>query len=810
MTVDESPLPEPNPESPDPEAPDPESPEPEAPGPEAPGPEAPEPEAGPEPDPSAWTTERVYNAIFPICSMCHGVGTSMPSFESLAQFEALIVADPDWIVPGEPESSGLLDLLAGRGPGAFASMPPAAPYLDMALEDHQPRREDLVEWITNLDDAPGAECWEAPGPLVVPRLNRTEYNNAVRALLAVDSTPADDFPVDDGSQGLDNISGSLTISPLLVEKYDLAAAALAEEVLPDVVGESQLHALEGEEMQSEVGRASGDFWNLWSNGDLTGEIELPFPGRYQIRARVGGGQAGPDPVQFEVLVDNASQGVFQTRAQNPERDTVDIANVELAAGRRFVTVRFLNDYYCPQERFDEGTCAALGDRNLFVDRVEIEGPIGGNVERTRFEQRFFGDCDAAEPAVECARAGLDRFARLIWRRDVEQADLDRLWTLVEAEFDEPGGIRVGLRQAVHALLLSPNFLLRVEADGPPGAPLTGHERATRLAAFLWRSVPDEALLEQARTGGLNTPEQMRAVARTMLADPRGAAMIDDLGAQWLLLRQAEVADPEYSLFPDFDEDLRTAMIEETRLVFNEIWTGEHSLLDLVAANFTYVNARLARHYGFDGVEGDVMQRVELPQAGRLGLLTHASWLTATSHRTRTSPVKRGQWVLEELLCAAPPPPPPNVEGLVEAVDQDLPLRERMEQHRADPMCAGCHENMDAIGFGLEQFDATGHYRLMDGGEVIDPNGVLLGDTPFEDGVTLARAVRAHPNLGPCMLDKLVTFALGRTIAQQEACLVEEIDARAAAMDYRPGAIVEAIVQSPLFIQRAALAPEVDQ
>jgi hypothetical protein len=286
-------------------------------------------------------------------------------------------------------------------------------------------------------------------------------------------------------------------------------------------------------------------------------------------------------------------------------------------------------------------------------------------------------------------------------------------------------------------------------------------------------------------------------------------MIGDFGTQWLLLRQTAVADPEYSLFPDFDEDLRAAMMEETRRVFADVWNGEGSILDVVDANFTYVNARLARHYGIEGIEGDEMQRIALPQAGRQGLLTQAAWLTATSNRTRTSPVKRGRWVLEELLCAAPPPAPPNVEGLIEAVDQNLPLRERMEQHRADPACAACHQNMDTIGFGLEQFDATGAYRLTDAGEVIEPAGILLGDTPFEDGVSMARAIRNHPNLGPCVLDKLVIFALGRSIESEEHCMVEDIDALAAQGNYSPRSVIEAIVQSPLFTVRGGQQTEVE-
>lgn len=764
-----------------------------------------------------WTTDRVYTALRPICSDCHGRGQSLPFFSNLGNFQALLVEDEAWVVPGAPDESALLDLLGGEGPGEYPQMPPGGnPYFArLANRPELPDRDDLAGWIAGLEgEAPPVEpppvCWDRPGPLLVGRFNRTQYNHAVQALLGVASTPADDFPSEDNSYGLDNIAESLTVTPLLVEKYDLAAAALAREALPERTGASRLHVLEAEQMTGQVGAASGEIWNLWSNGDLNGELRLEHGGRYTVRARVRGGQAGPDPVRFDVLVDGVALGPFVTRAQAPDFELVVAGAPDLRAGLRTFTIRFLNDYYCPQDRFDAGTCAALGDRNLHIDRLEVEGPAAIDLPPTAFERRYLDGCDLVAPTPDCARGALARLGRLAWRRGLEEAELDDLWGLVEVERDAPGGIRAGLRQAVHALLLSPRFLFRVENDGAPGEPLTGEERAARLAAFLWRSVPDEALLDEAAAGALDTPRQMAAAARRMLADPRGEAMVKDLGEQWLLLRQAAVADPEYALFPDFDEALRDAMIEETRLVWADIWRGDGSLLDVIDADFTYVNERLARHYGMQGVAGDAMQRVELPQANRLGVLTHASWLTATSHRTRTSPVRRGKWVLEELLCAAPPPPPPNVEGLPEDVDQNLPLRERLEQHRANPECAACHVHMDAIGFGFERFDATGAWRLQDAGEPIEPGGVLLGEVPFDDAAGLARAIRNHPDLGPCVLHKLVTYALGRGLAEEEQCLVDAVAIDAAREGYRPEAIIEAIVQSPLFTLRGAVQPAAEE
>lgn len=769
---------------------------------------------GPETTPTdGWTTEAVFQALQPMCVACHGEGQSSPFFVNLEGFINGIVNDEQYIVFGDSENSAFLNLLEGTFEGTFAQMPPGgATYAELVTGDtSKPTIADLAQWIDRLTTAPESFpdeiCLETPSTKLIHRLNRLEYNRSVAKLLGTSQTPADDFPSEDLNFGFDNIAQALTVSPLLIEKYDLAAQSLAAEAIPPATISPEEFAFEAEsQMEATVGGPSGDgnSWIVWSNGTITATPSITTPGQYRIRASLRGGQAGPDSILARFIVNDAEVHRFNVTTNTFE--VFELGNVSLEDGANSVSVGFLNDYWCPQNKFDLGECGGgdpgmIGDRNLYVDWLSVEGPLDANYEQSEFESRFLSDCDLAaqQAAYPCARDAMNRFARFAWRRPLSDSESDRLWALASQEFEEENGLRNGLRQTIHAILLSPHFLFRVESGVADGGPLSAHERATRLAMFLWRSTPSEALLDQADEGVLDTEDGVAAVAASMMAD--ATPLIEDFAEQWLLLKQAALVDPEYALFPDFDEALRESMLQETRLVFAELWAEDRPLLDIVNAEFTYVNERLATHYGIEGIEGDLFQRIELPLAHRKGVLTHASWLAATSQRTRTSPVKRGKWVLEELLCEAPPPPPPSVEGLPEDVDQMASLRERLEQHRADPACAACHTHMDAVGFGLEQFDAVGAFRTHDVGEEIDPAGELLGGTPFANAIEMADALRAHPNLGPCMTDKMLIYALGRGLNDGEHCFVEAIDAAASAADYRTAGLVEAIVRSPMFLNR---------
>ena len=772
----------------------------------------------------SWTTREVFDALEPECVACHADGQSSPFFASFEAFVDGVVGDERYVVMGQPDASALLPLLDGSSSTlAFGQMPPAGPaFFERTVNDPTtPNHAELATWIANLSELPTPNppvvCAEFPAAKLIHRLNRLEYNRSIQLLLGTDATPADDFPSEDLNYGFDNIAQALTVSPLLIEKYDLAAASLASEALPDPKLGYHEHIFEAEsQMEATTGAGAGVGWNLYSRGNLTTFVTLNTAGRYRIRANVRGGQAGPDPIQFAFLINEAPITTLEVTTNTYE--VIEYAEVDLPAGEHNIGIRFLNDYYCPRDRFEAGTCGGgnesmIGDRNLYVDWVAIDGPLDRVAGQSPFETNFLSDCDLSlgEGAFVCARQTLARFARFAWRRPVSPEELTRMWdslVVPEIEAEEADGLRTGLRQALHAILLSPHFIFRVEQAGVAGAALTAYERATRLSMFLWRKTPTEALLDRAEAGELDTPEGVAMVAADMLQD--ADMMIQDLAEQWLLLKQAALVDPDYALFADFDDALRESMLQETRLVFAELWANDRSLLDIVNADFTYVNARLATHYGIEGIEGELFQRIELPQAHRKGVLTHASWLSATSERTRTSPVKRGKWVLEELLCIAPPAPPPGVEGLPESVDQNASLRERLEQHRSNPECSACHIHMDAVGFGLEQFDAVGAFRTHDGNEEIEPAGELEGGIPFENAVQMADAIRSHPNLAPCVTDKLLIYALGRGLNEEEFCHVDQVVNSAALDDHSTSALVDAIVRSPLFLNRGGVSDAHDE
>ena len=742
----------------------------------------------------SWTTSEIYEGLRPTCESCHGQGLSLASFANLAEFERLIVADPTWVVPGAPAQSGLINLLEGNYSGAYAQMPPSGEtYANMiAGVGEAPSMEEIIAWIEALElgsiEPELVECADRPARGVMARLSRSEYRNATRDLLGTDLDPGADFPSENESYGFSHISSLLTLSPLLLEKYDLAAMGLASEALPLHTAPVERFVLEGEtDLSSSVGSASGDFWNLWSNGLLSTFFTPPSAGVYRFEMSVAGGQAGPDPVRFALVIDGEDIQSFESTAQNPDRDVLTF-DVELSNSEHQIGVRFLNDYYCPQDRFDTGECLGLGDRNLYLDRIVISGPQEITVSRSVFEERFL-TCDPAESGFEsCAREVITRFGRLAWRRPMTRIEVERLWNLVSADFSETEPTvrewREGMRQALHATLLSPYFIFRVEraADGQA---LNAFERATRLAAFLWRSIPDEVLLDAAENGELDTPEGQISEVDRMLNDPKALALIKDFGGRWMQLHHLDSVEPDYAIFSQFDEELRQAMSEESTRSLMTAVSEERSLLDLVNLDFTWVNARLADFYGMNEAYNEAAaterrggyRRISLPQAGRLGFLTHGSWLTHTSQPTRTSPVVRGKWVLENLLCSPPPPPPPGVEGLPEStVDQNASVRERFEQHRADPACAACHTHMDAIGFGFEPFSGIGEFRVVDGNEVIDPSGELPTDPPltFEDTIGLVNALRADDALPRCVTERMIIYAIGRGLNEDEFCFVDQV------------------------------------
>jgi hypothetical protein len=414
-------------------------------------------------------------------------------------------------------------------------------------------------------------------------------------------------------------------------------------------------------------------------------------------------------------------------------------------------------------------------------------------------------------STEAARKIVEHFARRAYRRPVTAEEVNRLVRFVKLAEGQGDGFERGIRLAVTAALVSPNFLFRVELDPrrPPYSraiahPITDYELASRLSYFLWCTMPDDELFQKAKDGVLHRPDVLEAEVRRMLRDPRSDALVVNFGDQWLGLRPLKTMAPDPTLFPDFDDALRSAMLRETELFFGAIVHEDRSILDFLDADFTFVNERLAKHYRIPGVHGEAFVRVRLADGRRGGVLTQASVLTVTSNPTRTSPVKRGKWILENLLNAPPPPPPPNVPELKDTKEVALTgtLRQRMEQHRANPSCASCHQRMDPLGFCLENYDAVGAWRNRDGNFPIDPSGTLPGGVSFRDPRELKAILKGRSeDFGRCLAEKMLTYALGRGPVRSDKCTIDRCVAALATDQYKFSRLVLEIVESEPFTKR---------
>ena len=631
-----------------------------------------------------------------------------------------------------------------------------------------------------------------PGRVTLHRLNRVEYNNTVRDLLGTSQTPADDFPPDDRGYGFDNIADVLSISPLHLEMYQAAAESLIDEALGSASVAEGSQQLEAETVGGSVGSVSGTAWNLFSNGEVTASVELPADGSYRVSVRAWAQQAGPDLAQMSISLAGRTLATVDVAATSGAPEVYE-ATTDSTRGNQVVSVAFLNDYY---------DAAAGADRNLLVDWIRIEGPLGVTPETTSARARILV-CEETTDA--CARQILDAFTLRAWRRPATAAEIDRLMaftTLASAQGDD---WEQGVRLALQAVLVSPHFLYRVEVDPDPASTephaLTDFELASRLSYFLWSSMPDDELLGLAEAGMLQDADVLRAQAERMLMDPRAQALIDNFAGQWLFARKVDDHVPDYELYPTYDAELGVSMKRELELFFRDFLYGDVPVDEMLTADFTYVDARLAAHYGVTA-SGSDFTRVTLPPERRAGLLGKGAILMVTSHPTRTSPVKRGVWVLEQLLCAAPPPPPPGVEGLEEQELTAGTLRERLEMHRRDPTCASCHQLMDPIGLGLETFDGVGAYRTEDAGEMIDSSGTLPNGESFNGAVELSTILAEDPRFPRCVAKQMLTYALGRGMENAaDDAWVDEITTQYTGDGAHLRALVLSIVTSEPFRMR---------
>ncbi len=721
------------------------------------------------------------------------------------------------------------------------SMPPAG--------RPRPGREtydEVATWLEAGLDAAAVVSPDPGRPAVLHRLNRAEYRNAVRDLLALDVDVSSLLPPDTSSYGFDNIGDVLGLSPLLLESY-LAAAnrisrlAVASDAAVAVTADvyrvstelTQRHRLDGLPFGTR-------------GGTLVNHV-FPVDGEYEIRVRLarngasgnGGDIVGlNEPHRVEIAIDGVRAGLLTARP-DPEAAGSDWAagpaaagdahlrvRAAVQAGPREVAVSFLRRPAAQVERTRRPFLRALLEHDRthdlpYVSEVIVTGPYGPAVpDSTPSRDRIFVCRPDPGAAAEraCAERILAGLARRAFRRPVDARDLGVLLPFYEAGRRE-GGFERGIEQALARLLVSPSFLFRIELDPVDAAsgrayPVDDLALASRLSFFLWSSLPDEELLGLAEQGGLGGPEVLEGQVRRMLADRRAGALADNFAGQWLYLRNVPAARPDFRRFPDVDDNLRRAFRRETELLFRSIVREDRSVLDLLAADYTFVNERLARHYDIPHVYGDHFRRVgtaDHPMRG--GLLGQGSILTVQSLSTRTSPVTRGIWILENILGTTPPDPPPDVPELEASADdgRDLSMREAMERHRANPTCAACHRLMDPLGLALENFDAVGRWRETDGsGSPLDVSGALPDGTRFTGVAELQQALLANPEpFLRTLTEKLLTYALGRGLEHTDAPAVRRIVRDAASREHRFSALVLGIVKSVPFRQRrsAGAAPE---
>ncbi len=691
---------------------------------------------------------------------------------------------------------------------ASGEMPPAgAPAPDA------PR---AARFAARLEAALDAAAAASPNPGRAPprRLNRAEYANAVRDLLAVDLDVADMLPADNSGYGFDNIGGVLSLSPALLDRYMIAARRIVRLALGAAPAKPQkdifVRNRETGFLHAGHGRAPRRGLSIGAARGARLSYYFPLDGEYRVAADV-------DP-------DNRR---FPYRAWEEKR-------LPVRAGMHELTLTFPGESSRPELSRPNETAGEAPETKLphppldvrldgkrlhlvplpdtakpfRVNRIVIEGPYNPTGPGNTPSRRKIFSCRPANAAQQapCARQILSRLARQAYRRPVEAADVSALMA-VYASGSARGGFEHGIEQALRALLVAPGFLFRMENDPPGAAPATPYpvgavELASRLSFFLWSSLPDEELLRLAENGSLREPQTFAAQVRRMLADRRSQALVENFAGQWLELRNVERVKPDGALFPDFNGELRFAMRRETELFFENVLRKNRSALELLDARYTFLNESLAEHYDLEGVYGPQFRRVRLRDARRGGLLGHGSVLTVTSYPNRTSVVIRGKWILENLFGMPPPPPPPDVPELEETAPdgKKLPLREMMALHSKNPTCASCHVRMDPIGFALENYDAVGRWRDEDRGTPIDASGELPGGASFDGPAELKRAFvnDFRETFVTTVVEKMLTYALGRGLEYYDKPVVRSIVREAEPNQYRLADLIEAVARSMPF------------
>ncbi len=642
------------------------------------------------------------------------------------------------------------------------------------------------------------------------RLNRAEYGNAVRDLLALEVVDVSELPADDASYGFDNMAGSLKLSSTLLEQY----LATARKTVRVALGSS------GISPTARTFRVKADFSQrdrldglpLGTRGGVAVPYVFPVDAEYEFHVSLRN-QASPGD-SLELSLDGVVVKTLDLTTTPRDEDGPYVkVRAPIKAGGRHVVATFAAQGFALSEGFRQPFDVSDGGRPR-VTSLTISGPFQtSGVSETPARRRIFVcyPTTAAEEAP-CAKEILTTLARRGYRKPATPESVKPLLDIY-AEGRAGGDFEAGIDLALRRLLVSPEFLFRIERDPPAPAGggvyrISDLELASRLSFFLWSSIPDDELLDLAARSKLREPGMLSKQVRRMLADPRADALTRNFAGQWLFLRNLPGTLPDVVLFPDFSENLRQDFRTETELFFGSLLRQDRSVLDLLTADYTFLNERLARLYGVPGVYGSRFRQVKLADENRRGILGQGSFLTVTSQANRTSVVGRGKWIMENLLGSPPPPPPPNVPALKEnpASGRPLTLRERMAAHRANPVCASCHARMDPIGFALENFDAVGQWRTQEGFQPIDAASVLPDGTKIDGPAGLRKMLLSRPEqIATTVTEKLLTYALGRGLEHTDAPTVRSIVRSTAPDNYRLAALVVAITESTPFQMRRALS-----
>lgn len=680
-------------------------------------------------------------------------------------------------------------------------------------------REALITALKNLKKYAGPPD---PGRVTIRRLNRTEYDFTIRDLIGLDlRTARSSFPSDDVGEGFDNIGDVLSLPPLLLEKYlDAATAILNKAIVAQPLYVSyngaQLPAIhEGKALPAESGSGPRDFTDI---GETILVVAIAADGKYSLKIRVGQNAAGPDPAVLVIKVDNKVVKELKATAKkgNPPSQTVPLT---LEKGSRRITLHFVNPFTetaadpkakpKPGDK-DKNNDGKPGVRTLSIASLELTGGPGGGGRTERNKRIFVAEPTADLKPRDAASKIVQHFASLAFRRPAPKEQVERLLTIFDRATADGESFDEAVKYTLKAVLISPAFLYRIETDRKAtlannSYPLDDYELASRLSYFLWSSMPDAELFDLAKQGKLRDPAVMEKQARRMLKDGKAHALAETFGEQWLTLRSLETITPDTKKFPDYNRPLRTSMYDEAMMFFEYVMQDDRSILEFIDSDYTFVNDRLAKHYGLPNVTGQNMRRVQLTDRNRGGVLTMAAVLTVTSQPGRTSPVKRGKWILEQIVGEPPPPPPPAVPALEEQNKGNaagMTLREKMVKHRQDPVCASCHTKMDAIGFGFENYDAIGRWRTTDEGAKLDTAGDLPGGVKFANAVELKAIFMGRKDaFTRCVTEKMLIFALGRGLKDYDDQVVEDISVAVAKNDYKFSTMITRIVTSYPFMNR---------